>query len=168
MDQDLENSRIQRKKRTLFLMNEIPHWPQPTVKGHQGKLIIGLMENKPILIMQGRIHYYEGYDMPEVGFPVRVMQRFGVQTLIITNAAGAINPEYQPGDLMLIKDHINLIGMAGLNPLRGPNLDVFGPRFPDMSQAYDRPLIEAAHAVASRIIDLISYWNVCLLGGTII
>jgi purine-nucleoside phosphorylase len=115
--------------------------------------------------MQGRIHYYEGYDISETGFPVRVMQRFGVQTIIITNAAGAINPEYQPGDLMLIKDHINLIGMAGLNPLRGPNLDVFGPRFPDMSQAYDRPLLKVAHEIAVESSILLHEGSyVCLAG----
>jgi purine-nucleoside phosphorylase len=144
---------------------EIPNWPRTTVQGHLGKLVISLLENKPIMIMQGRIHYYEGYDMAQIGFPVRVMQRLGVNILIVTNAAGAINPDFQPGDLMLIKDHINLIGMAGLNPLRGPNLDAFGPRFPDMSQAYDRELIKIAESVAEEEIIQVQHGTyVCLAG----
>ncbi len=123
---------------------EIPFWPVSTVIGHQGRLIIGRLEGVDTLVMQGRVHYYEGYSMQQVGFPVRVMQRLGIKFLIVTNAAGAVNPQFEPGDLMLIVDQLNLIGMAGLNPLRGPNLDVFGPRFPDMSQAYDRDLIDLA------------------------
>jgi purine-nucleoside phosphorylase len=138
------------QKANVIPFGEIPNWPQTTVKGHLGKLLIGLLEGQQVLVMQGRIHYYEGYSMSEVGLPVRVMQRLGVSTLIVTNAAGAINPTYNPGDLMLIKDHINLIGMGGLNPLRGPNLDEFGPRFPDMSQAYDRNLSGIAWEVADE------------------
>jgi purine-nucleoside phosphorylase len=126
---------------------EIPFWPVSTVIGHQGRLVVGRLEGKEALVMQGRVHYYEGYSMQQVGFPVRVMQRLGIQTIIVTNAAGAVNPQFEPGDLMLIVDQLNLIGMAGLNPLRGPNLDVFGPRFPDMSQAYDRDLINLARMV---------------------
>ncbi len=126
---------------------EIPFWPVSTVIGHQGRLIIGRLEGVDTLVMQGRVHYYEGYSMQQVGFPVRVMQRLGIKFLIVTNAAGAVNPQFEPGDLMLIVDQLNLIGMAGLNPLRGPNLDVFGPRFPDMSQAYDRDLINLARQV---------------------
>lgn len=129
---------------------EVPHWPLSTVRGHQGKLVIGILEDQPVLVMQGRAHYYEGYSMAQVGLPVRVMQRLGIGTLIVTNAAGAINADFQPGDLMLIKDHINLIGMAGLNPLRGPNLEEIGPRFPDMSQAYDRSLLLHARKVADE------------------
>ncbi len=98
--------------------------------------------------MQGRVHYYEGYSMAQVVLPVRVFQRLGIKILIVTNAAGAVNPGFTPGDLMLIKDHINLIGMAGLNPLHGPNLDDLGPRFPDMSQAYDKALKDLARRVA--------------------
>ena len=127
---------------------ELPGWPLSTVIGHQGHLVLGHMEGQPVAVMQGRVHYYEGYSMAEVGLPVRVLQRLGIEILIVTNAAGAVNPGYEPGDVMLIKDHVNLIGMAGLNPLRGPNLDVFGPRFPDMSQPYDRALGGMAHHVA--------------------
>ena len=99
--------------------------------------------------MQGRAHYYEGYSMSQVGLPVRVMQRLGIEILIVTNAAGAVNPEFLPGDLMLISDHLNLIGMAGLTPLRGPNLDELGPRFPDMGRAYDRELGTLTRQIAT-------------------
>jgi purine-nucleoside phosphorylase len=127
---------------------EIPGWPVSTVEGHSGQLVIGRLEGKHVLVMQGRVHYYEGYSMAQVGLPVRVMQRLGISTLIITNAAGAVNPDFIPGELMLITDHVNLPGMAGLNPLLGPNLDEIGPRFPDMSQVYDRQLCELARRVA--------------------
>ncbi len=129
---------------------EIPDWPVSTVPGHAGRLVLGTLASQPVMILQGRVHYYEGYTMAQVGLPVRVMQRLGVETLIVTNAAGAVNPEFAPGDLMLITDHLNLIGMAGLNPLRGPNLDALGPRFPDMSQAYDRKLQALAKQVARQ------------------
>lgn len=127
---------------------EIPFWPQSTVEGHKGRLVIGRLMDVEVLVLQGRAHFYEGYSMAEVTLPVRVMQRLGVETLIVTNAAGAINPEYQPGDVMLINDHIGLAGMTGFNPLRGPNLDELGPRFPDMSQAYDHELMRIARRVA--------------------
>jgi purine-nucleoside phosphorylase len=100
--------------------------------------------------MQGRVHYYEGYTMQQVTLPVRVMQRLGINILIVTNAAGAIHPDFVPGDVMLITDNLNLAGMTGLNPLIGPNLDELGPRFPDMSQAYDRQLCDLARKVASE------------------
>jgi purine-nucleoside phosphorylase len=135
---------------TVIPYSELPFWPVSTVEGHQGRLVIGSLEGQDILVMQGRVHYYEGYSMGQVGLPVRVMQRLGIQILIVTNAAGAVNPAYQPGDLMLIVDHLNLIGMAGLNPLRGPNLDELGPRFPDMGRAYDRELIALARQVAKE------------------
>lgn len=120
--------------------DQLPHWPQPTIQGHKGRLVVGKLENQSILVMQGRTHYYEGPTMGQITFPIRVMQRLGIEILIITNAAGAIHPDYVPGDVMMLTDHINLVGMTGLNPLRGPNLDVFGERFPDMSQPYDRRL----------------------------
>jgi purine-nucleoside phosphorylase len=130
--------------------SEIPSWPVSTVIGHTGRLVLGELEGQNVFVMQGRVHYYEGYSMAQVTLPVRVMQRLGIQVLIVTNAAGAVNPDYEPGDLMLITDHLNLIGMAGLSPLRGPNLDEIGQRFPDMSQAYDRELGNYAEQVAKR------------------
>jgi purine-nucleoside phosphorylase len=127
---------------------EIPDWPISTVMGHTGQLVIGELEGQQVLAMQGRIHYYEGYTMQQVTLPVRVMQRMGIEFLIVTNAAGAIHPDFIPGDVMLITDNLNLIGMSGLNPLIGPNLDEFGPRFPDMSQVYDRQLCDISRKVA--------------------
>ncbi|MDD2695755.1 MAG: purine-nucleoside phosphorylase [Anaerolineales bacterium] len=144
---------------------DLPHWPRPTVEGHQGRLVNGKLEGQDVLVMQGRSHYYEGYSMAQVGLPVRVMRRLGIETLIVTNAAGAVNPDFRPGDLMLITDHLNLIGMAGLSPLRGPNLDEFGPRFPDMSQSYDRQLCALARQVAAE--ENLQLWEgvyVCLAG----
>lgn len=129
---------------------DIPFWPVSTVQGHQGRLVAGLLMGVPVIIQQGRSHFYEGYSMAEVTLPVRVMQRLGVELLVVTNAAGAINPEFEPGDVMLITDHIGLMGMTGFNPLRGPNLETFGPRFPDMSQAYDRTLSDLARAAARK------------------
>ena len=128
--------------------NEIPEWPVSTVIGHQGQLVIGKLEDKEVIVMQGRVHYYEGYSIAQVALPVRVLQRLGIEILIVTNAAGAVNPDYTPGDLMLITDHINMIGMAGLNPLRGPNLNELGVRFPDMSQAYDPAIMAMARKAA--------------------
>ena len=128
---------------------DVPGWPTSTVEGHVGEIVIGKLEGQSVIVMRGRAHYYEGYSMSRLGLPVRVMQHLGVKTLILTNAAGSVNPEINPGDLMLITDHLNLIGMAGLSPLRGPNLDSFGPRFPDMSQTYSRPLRDLALKVAA-------------------
>ena len=132
---------------TSIPYGEIPSWPVSTVIGHQGRLVVGMLAGREVVVMQGRVHYYEGYSMAQVTLPVRVFQRLGVEVLFVTNAAGAINPDFQPGDLMLINDHINLIGMSGLSPLRGPNLDELGPRFPDMSRAYDRQLLSFARQV---------------------
>lgn len=128
--------------------SELPHWPVSTVFGHTGQLVIGALENQPVLVMQGRTHFYEGISMSQMTLPVRVMQRMGIEILVVTNAAGAINPDFTPGDLMLITDHLNFVGMAGFNPLIGPNMEEFGPRFPDMSQAYDRALGELARQAA--------------------
>jgi purine-nucleoside phosphorylase len=135
---------------TTIPYQELPDWPVSTVMGHAGQLVIGELEGQHVLVMQGRIHYYEGYTMQQVTMPVRVMQRLGIEILIITNAAGAIHPDFIPGDVMLITDNLNLIGMAGLNPLIGPNMDEFGPRFPDMSQEYDRQLCAIARKVAQE------------------
>jgi len=150
---------------TVIEFGELPLWPVSTVQGHQGRLISGRLEGQDVLVMQGRIHYYEGYSMSYVGLPVRVMQRLGVEILIVTNAAGAVNPNFTPGDLMLITDHLNLIGMTGESPLRGPNLDEIGPRFPDMGQAYDRELAALAREVARE--KGLSLWEgvyICLAG----
>jgi purine-nucleoside phosphorylase len=130
--------------------SEIPHWPVSTIQGHKGRLVIGNLETKPVLIMQGRAHYYEGYPISFIGFPIRVMIRLGIEVLIVTNAAGGVNPDFGPGDVMLIKDHISLIAMGGNNPLRGPNIDEFGERFPDMSRAYDLDLLQKARESANE------------------
>jgi purine-nucleoside phosphorylase len=128
---------------------EIPYWPKATVQGHAGQLVVGRLFGTEVMVLQGRVHFYEGASMAEVTLPVRVMKRLGVEILVLTNAAGAINPDYSPGDVMLITDHIAMIGMAGMNPLRGPNLDEFGPRFPDMSQVYDRQLTQMVRNFAA-------------------
>jgi purine-nucleoside phosphorylase len=136
------------ENRTVIPYKILPNWPVSTVEGHAGQLVLGDLEEAPVVVMQGRAHYYEGYSMPHIGFPVRVMQRLGIETLIVTNAAGAVNPDFVPGDVMLITDHLNLIGMAGATPLRGANIDQIGPRFPDMGQAYDRKLLNLARTIA--------------------
>lgn len=144
---------------------EIPRFPTTTVEGHAGHLILGQLEGQAVAVMQGRAHYYEGYSMAEVTFPVRVLQVLGIEILIVTNAAGGLNPSFQPGDVMLITDHINVIGMAGPNPLRGPNLDALGPRFPDMSEAYDTQLqMIAKRAATEAAVPLRQGVYVCLAG----
>ena len=134
----------------LLPSENIPYWPPSTVEGHIGRLVIGKLEGQTVLVQQGRAHYYEGHSMQQATLPVRVMQRLGFETLIVTNAAGAINPAFRPGDVMLITDHINLMGMAGISPLRGPNDDSLGVRFPDMSRAYDRELLALALEAAEE------------------
>ena len=129
---------------------DLPHFPVSTVIGHVGRFVVGELEGKPVIVMQGRIHYYEGYSMGEVTLPVRVMHRLGVHSLVVTNAAGGVNADFAPGDVMLITDQLNLMGMSGLNPLMGPNLEEIGPRFPDMSQPYDRDYCALARAVAKE------------------
>jgi purine-nucleoside phosphorylase len=124
---------------------DIPHFPLSTVESHQGKLIVGALAGVPVVAMQGRFHFYEGYTLQQVTFPVRVMRSLGVHTLLISNAAGCVNPLFRRGDVMLITDHINLIGD---NPLIGPNDDSLGPRFPDMSRPYDEALMALADEVA--------------------
>ena len=135
---------------TVIPYQEIPHFPQTTVEGHDGQLVLGTLEGQSVLVMQGRAHFYEGFSMQHITLPVRVMRLLGIETLILTNAAGGINPDYRTGDLMLIGDHINLPGMAGNHPLRGPNDPTFGPRFPDMSQPYDARLRRLARQAAER------------------
>ena len=127
---------------------EIPGWPQSTVVGHQGQLVIGRLEGVAVAAQQGRAHFYEGYSMRQVTFPIRVMRELGVGAVILTNAAGGINRSYRVGDLMLIEDHINLPGMVGANPLMGPNDDELGLRFVGLAQAYDRGLRRVALEIA--------------------
>lgn len=126
---------------------DIPHFSVSTVEGHSGKLVIGTLEGKEVLAMQGRIHYYEGYSMKEVTFPVRVMKDLGIDTLIVTNACGGMNEKLHVGALMLIEDHINFMHT---NPLIGQNFEELGPRFPDLMDAYDKDLIKLAQAVAKK------------------
>ena len=119
---------------------EIPNFPQPTVEGHTGAFVFGKKEGKEVVVAQGRVHYYEGLPMQEITLPVRVLAAIGVKTLVLTNAAGGVNLSYKPGTLMMLSDHINF---SGMNPLIGPNLEKFGPRFPDMSDLYTADLRRA-------------------------
>lgn len=127
--------------------SEIPHFKRSTAVGHKGNLIVGMLGGRPVMAMQGRFHYYEGYSMQEVTFPVRVMARLGVKTLLVSNAAGAVNPTYRVGDMMIITDHINLLP----NPLVGPNMDAFGTRFPDMTTVYSRRIRQIVLAEAEQM-----------------
>lgn len=127
--------------------SDIPGFRCSTVQGHSGKLIFGTIEGVEVMAMQGRLHYYEGYTMQEITFPIRVMKAFGAKMVMVSNAAGGLNPDFIPGDIMLIKDHINLFPE---HPLHGPNDEVLGTRFPDMSNAYDKKLIEKAEEIGRR------------------
>lgn len=127
---------------------EIPHFPVSTVAGHAGELVIGTIAGRQVIMMKGRFHLYEGYEEAQVTFPVRVMKLLGIEKLIVTNAAGSVNRSFQPGDLMMITDHINLMGRS---PLVGPNLDEFGPRFPDMTEAYSRALRKVLKDTADEL-----------------
>lgn len=137
----------QLKDAVILPYNEIPHFPVSTVEGHAGKLVIGTLMNQTVIAMKGRFHFYEGYSMREVTFPVRVMKALGVDTLLITNAAGGVNTDFQAGDLMIITDHLNL---TFTNPLIGKNDLELGPRFPDLSQAYHPELIALAQAAGRK------------------
>ena len=128
--------------------HDIPHFPVSTVEGHAGKMVIGKLQGKNVIALQGRFHYYEGYSLEQVTFPVRVFKALGVSTMIITNACGGISPHLYPGALMFITDHINFIGD---NPLIGKNFNELGPRFPDMSTAYDKGLIALGKQVAAEL-----------------
>ncbi len=128
--------------------SDLPGWPLPRVEGHAGQLVVGRWAGHTVAVLCGRAHYYEGYSMVELVLPVRVLHTLGTRYLVVTNAAGGLEPGYRVGDLMLITDHINLVGMAGLSPLRGANDAALGPRFPDMSQAYDPTLANLARRVA--------------------
>ncbi len=127
--------------------DQIPHFPVSTVESHSGRLLLGMLAGKKVVVMEGRFHYYEGYSMQQVTFPVRVMKLLGIQKLIVSNAAGSLNPNYNISDLVIINDHINL---QPQNPLVGPNIDELGGRFPDMSEVYDPDLIEKALTIARQ------------------
>lgn len=144
---------------------DLPNWPLSTVQGHTGKLVVGELEGQSVLVMQGRVHFYEGYSMSQVTLPVRVMIRLGLEIMIVTNAAGGVDPEFVPGDVMLITDNLNLMGMAGANPLMGPNIDELGPRFPDMSRAYDLELMSLARKSAAENNLLLREGVYCGLSG---
>lgn len=141
---------------------QVPHFPTPTVAGHAGNVVIGSVDGADAIILQGRFHYYEGHDLETVTFPVRVLQRLGVQTLILTAATGGVRPELRPGNLVCLSDHLNLIGT---NPLRGPNDPRFGERFPDMTEVYSKRLRNAAKEEARRLgVQLVSAVYACLPG----
>jgi len=133
---------------TIIPYAEIPYFPVSTVASHAGRLVIGMLSGVCVCAMQGRFHFYEGYSMAQVTLPIRVMARLGIKTVILTNAAGGVNPAFGVGDLMMINDHINFLGMAGQNPLMGPNLEAFGLRFPAMNRTYTRRLRQLAATVA--------------------
>lgn len=143
----LGNLATQITDRQEFPYQTIPNFPVSTVEGHKGKLILGKLGGVDVLAMQGRFHYYEGYDMQQVTFPVRVMKMLGIETLFVSNAAGGMNPNFEIGELMIINDHINLFPE---HPLRGKNYNELGPRFPDMHEVYDKGLIRKAQAIAKE------------------
>jgi purine-nucleoside phosphorylase len=158
--EDLEN-------RVAIPYEEIPGWPRSTVQGHGGQLVIGRLEGVPVVTQKGRAHFYEGYGLEQVTFPIRVMKKLGVETLILTNAAGGINPSMAVGDVMLINDHINFVGLAGHNPLIGPNDDSFGVRFVPMTKTYDRELRRLAQmAAANARLTLHQGAYACVAGPT--
>lgn len=129
----------------IFEYQNLPYFPLSTVQTHRGRLHIGKMQGHPVIALQGRFHLYEGYSPLQITFPIRVMQALGVKTLILSNASGGLNPRFNPGDIMIIADHINL---TGANPLIGPNEDTWGDRFPDMTKAYDPKLMQSAQSAA--------------------
>jgi len=144
---------------------QIPHFAHSTAIGHAGRLLIGMLEDVPVVVMQGRLHLYEGYSLQVLTLPVRVMHSLGAHTLIVTNAAGGINAAYRQGDFMLIRDHINMPGLAGASPLVGPNDERFGERFPALAQAYDDGLRALARTVAARGPDITLHEGVYTMVG---
>ncbi|XP_061543746.1 purine nucleoside phosphorylase 4a isoform X2 [Phycodurus eques] len=150
-----------------FPYADIPGFPQSTVQGHAGRLVFGELKGKTCVCMQGRFHMYEGYSLCKTAFPVRVFKLLGVQTLIVTNAAGSVADGLRPGDIMVIKDHVNFPGLVGLNPLSGPNDDKFGPRFPAMSGCYDKGLRSLAVEIAKQmgVADVMREGVYAMVGG---
>ena len=155
----------QLESRTVITYGDIPGWPRSTVHGHVGQLVIGTLEGCPIIAQQGRAHFYEGYDLQQVTFPIRVMHTLGVNTLILTNAAGGINPSFRVGDVMLLNDHINFVGMTGNNPLMGPNDDSLGERFVGMAHTYDADLRALARQAAQAAGLTLHEGVYCCLSG---
>ncbi|XP_031825947.1 purine nucleoside phosphorylase isoform X2 [Nomia melanderi] len=155
------------ENKQCFPYEDIPHFPVSTVKGHKGQMVFGHLQGVPVMCMQGRFHYYEGYPLWKCAMPVRVMKLVGVTHLIATNAAGGLNPTYKVGDIMIVKDHVNMMGFAGNNPLQGPNDDRFGPRFPPMNKAYDKMLLGVGQEVAKEmgIGDIVHEGVYTCLGG---
>ncbi|KAM7379719.1 hypothetical protein PAMP_005250 [Pampus punctatissimus] len=155
------------KEPQVFKYSDIPNFPRSTVHGHAGRLVFGTLKGKPCVCMQGRFHLYEGYPIQKITLPMRVFKMMGVETMILTNAAGGLNQDYKVGDIMVIKDHINMPGFAGINPLAGPNDERFGVRFPCMSDAYDRELRQMANDVAAELgySDFLQEGVYCVLGG---
>lgn len=145
---------------------ELPHFPRATVSSHSGNLIVGHLAGKPVIVLQGRFHFYEGYSTKEVAFPIRVLSLLGAKTLILTNAAGGLNPLFTPGTIMVIRDHLNFLGE---NPLRGPNVESWGPRFPDLSQPYTLHLIKSAldSAAQCRLQNVITGTYACIAGPSL-
>jgi purine-nucleoside phosphorylase len=154
------------KPELILPYHEIPNFPCSTVSSHQGNLIVGHLHRTPVIILQGRFHCYEGYSSKEVAFPIRVLSLLGVKTLILTNAAGGLNPAFAPGSIMIFRDHLNLLGD---NPLRGPNVDSWGPRFPDFSIPYDPKLIKVAleSAEACGLDKVVTGVYVCIPGPSL-
>ncbi|XP_029930364.1 purine nucleoside phosphorylase-like isoform X1 [Myripristis murdjan] len=155
------------KETDVFKYKDIPNFPQSTVHGHAGQLVFGTLKGKPCVCMQGRFHLYEGYPIQKITLPMRVFKLLGVETMILTNAAGGLNQDFKVGDIMIIKDHINLPGFSGNNPLVGPNDERFGVRFPCMSDAYDRKLVQVAHEVGAELgfSAFLREGVYCVLGG---
>ncbi|KAJ6264798.1 hypothetical protein Dda_0950 [Drechslerella dactyloides] len=144
---------VESSPRVDIAYSDIPNFPQSTVQGHAGKLVFGYLgeSRTPAVLMVGRVHFYEGHNIDKTAFPVRVMNLLGVKNIIVTNAAGGLNPDFQVGDICILNDHINLPGLAGIHPLRGPNAEEFGPRFPPLSDAYDLELRRFAHIAYKKL-----------------
>lgn len=153
------------ENRVIIPYSAIPHFPTATVHGHSGELVIGELNGQTILVQKGRAHFYEGYNLQQVTFPIRVMHFLGIQTLILTNAAGGINSQFSAGDIMMINDHINMVGFVGLSPLAGKNDDELGPRFVGLVQTYDRHLRQITHEVAQNNRIPLQEGVYCCLGG---
>ncbi len=155
----------QLENRTVIPYGDIPGWPRSTVHGHAGQLVVGTLEGCPVVVQQGRAHFYEGYDLQQVTFPIRVMNALGVKTLILTNAAGGVNPTFNVGDVMMLNDHINFVGMVGNNPLMGPNDDSLGERFVGMAHTYDLDLRKLARKTAQEANLILNEGVYCCLSG---